>query len=601
MTPEDPRKSYSLRILEIESHLKRIRKIELLLSILKLFIAAAGVFILFKIATTNKNVYLLLLGGTAILFGIPAVVHEYFIRRRRFYSTLKTINRMEISALDNEFPDYDDGGRFVDEDHPYTTDLDIFGPRSVYHFINRTTTLFGSQTLARWLASKKNVAETDQIRTRQDSIRELKQKIDLRQNVQTHGKLIEMTALNTEAIPRLLDERGKLPNSPAFTLVLHLLPVLTLGAAVSTFAGLHWGFPLALIVFQLSINRRYRESVGQVYSLITRNAMVLKSFSRIIEELEAARFESLGLKELQEKYFVGDLPASRNIRRLALYASCLEIRKSEILHPLLNSLFLWDLHFIEKIERWRNKYEVYAKDWFQAIGEYEGLSSLANLAFNNPEWTFPELNPDDFSFVSKSLGHFLIPSDERVNNDVELRGRGHIQIVTGPNMAGKSTLLKTIGINLVLALTGSSVCASQMSLSRFRLYTSMKVSDSLDKHLSLFYAELQRLKNILDATETGEKVFFILDEILRGTNALDRQAGAIATLTQLVQKEAMGVVATHDLELTKLEDKFPDKIQNSHFDGYVDGDKLLFDYILKPGKCDSFNALVLMRKIGIEI
>jgi DNA mismatch repair ATPase MutS len=168
-------------------------------------------------------------------------------------------------------------------------------------------------------------------------------------------------------------------------------------------------------------------------------------------------------------------------------------------------------------------------------------------------------------------------------------------------MAGKSTFLKTLGVNLVLGLAGAPVCARSCRLSPFKLYTSMKVSDSLDKHLSLFYAELQRLKKILDVILRGEDVFYLLDEMLKGTNALDRQAGALALMRQLVGFKASGVVATHDLELTRLEEEIPEKIRNFHFDGYVEGDQLRFDYILKPGKCESFNALALMRKIGIKL
>jgi DNA mismatch repair ATPase MutS len=204
-------------------------------------------------------------------------------------------------------------------------------------------------------------------------------------------------------------------------------------------------------------------------------------------------------------------------------------------------------------------------------------------------------------FHAECLGHFLIPPEKRVCNDVQSQGMGSIQVITGPNMAGKSTFLKTIGVNMVLGLAGAPVCARSCRMSAFRLYTSMKVSDSLDKHLSLFYAELQRLKKILEQIVSGEPVFYLLDEMLKGTNALDRQAGALALLRQLVGYHASGVVATHDLELTKLDDAFPEKIRNFHFDGYVEGDQLRFDYKLKPGKCESFNALILMRKIGIDI
>ena len=213
----------------------------------------------------------------------------------------------------------------------------------------------------------------------------------------------------------------------------------------------------------------------------------------------------------------------------------------------------------------------------------------------------PEISSADFVFKATNLGHLLIPDDQRVNNDIEMDGKGKIWVITGPNMSGKSTLLKTVGVNMVLALSGAPVCAETCVLSPIKLYTNLKVSDSLDKNLSLFYAELQRLKMVIDGVAEHGKVFFLVDEMLKGTNALDRQAGAIALLKQLAASETNGFVATHDLELTKLEKDFPEKITNFHFDGYIEGDKLLFDYKLKRGKCESFNALILMRKMGIDV
>jgi DNA mismatch repair ATPase MutS len=239
--------------------------------------------------------------------------------------------------------------------------------------------------------------------------------------------------------------------------------------------------------------------------------------------------------------------------------------------------------------------------WFKGLGVFETISSFAGIHFNFPTWSLPQIRESGLIISAKSLGHPLIPEQERICNDLVIDRKGKILIVTGPNMAGKSTFLKTAGVNLVLALAGAPVCAVDCSVSPVNLYTSMKVSDSLDKNLSLFYAELQRLKLLLEGIEKGQEVFFLMDEMLKGTNALDRQAGAMALLKQLVSNNATGIVATHDLGITKLESDYPFKVINFHFDGYVQDDKLMFDYKIKRGKCESFNALVLMRKIGIKI
>jgi DNA mismatch repair ATPase MutS len=296
-----------------------------------------------------------------------------------------------------------------------------------------------------------------------------------------------------------------------------------------------------------------------------------------------------------------DKPASAYIRKLSSLVGYLELRRNPFFHPLFNTLFFWDLHWTYRLEKWKAKIAPCMPGWFDSIGRFEALSSLANLSFNHPAWAMPEISSADFIFRAKNLGHLLIPDDQRVGNDIEMDGKGKIWVITGPNMSGKSTLLKTVGVNMVLALAGAPACADKCVLSPIKLYTNLKVSDSLDKNLSLFYAELQRLKMVIDGVAEHGKVFFLVDEMLKGTNALDRQAGAIALLKQLAASETNGFVATHDLELTKLEKDFPDKITNYHFEGYIEGDKLLFDYKLKGGECKSFNALILMRKMGIDV
>jgi len=595
------KKIYRSRIKEYETGLRSVKKIETVLSIIKLLIAAGGIFILYKIATTNENIFLLMLGLDAVLFAIPAVIHEHFIRKHIFLSVLKKINEMETQALDHQFLDYNIGQAFADEDHNYTSDLDIFGPRSIFHYVNRTTTHPGKQHLADWLKIPPGKNHSNIVTVRQESVQELSSMLTLRHTIQAHGRLIEDSAKNTAAIPMMLKEPSFILEKISLVWLIHILPILTLGTAGLIFTGLHWSIPLILFVLQMGLNRKYKKNVLRIYKLASFNAKVLKAYSRIIKEIENTDFSSRLLKDLKHKLQADGKTSSSQIRSLSFLTALFEIKKSEILHPIFNSLILWDLHCVYHIEKWKSRLGPHAYEWFKTIGEFEALSSFANLLFNHPDWSFPEISDTGFEIQAESLGHFLIPPQQRICNDIHLEGKGSSLIITGPNMAGKSTFLKTIGVNLVLAFAGSPVCARSSRFSCFQLYSSMKVSDSLDKQLSLFYAELQRLKKILDAIHRKEKVFFLLDEMLKGTNALDRQAGAQALLKQLIGDETLGVVATHDLGLTKLEREFPDKIQNSHFDGYIKGDKLLFDYKLKSGKCESFNALALMRKIGIEI
>ena len=596
-----PRNDYQDRISRCLLRLGQIKRIEILLSVIKLAIALFGIFSLYKIASKNQDVYLWLFAASMLLFAVPAVIHEYYIRKRHFQTTLMEINETEIKALHNLFPDYDSGEEYIDPDHAYSSDIDLFGQKSLFHMINRTTTALGRDKLAEWLKNPpaENGAET--IRIRQEAVVELAPKLDLRQNIQVYGKQIDPRLSRASRISSLFTASSLFIGNRWLIPLIHILPILTLGSAGLMAAGLHWGVPLFLGLLHIQVNRRFAKKMDGLHKLSVRNATILKAYSRIIKEMESSEFSASLLLSLKNELRTDKAPVSTEIRNLSTIVSLFELRRSEILHPILNSLFFWDLHCVLRIEKWRSKHGSRVSTWLGVVSQLETVSTFACLHFNYPGWAFPEVTKKNAVFEARGLGHPLIPSKQRVSNNFLSEGIGQIAIVTGPNMAGKSTFLKTLGINMVLAQAGSPVCADFCRLSPFHLQTSMKVSDSLDQQISLFYAELLRLKTILAVMESGRTVFFLLDEMLKGTNALDRQAGALALLRQMTKKKTSGVVATHDLELTRLEKEFPEKIHNLHFDGYVEKDKLRFDYKLKPGRCESFNALTLMRKIGIDV
>jgi DNA mismatch repair ATPase MutS len=598
----EPKSLYSARIRDCVRSLDGQKNIEAVLIAAKLGLIACGIFFLYRIAAANQNRDLLLFGAVLAVFAIPAIVHEHYLRKRSFICLLKELNEMEIRALEHEFLDYDDGHVFVDPDHGFSSDLDLFGPKSVFHFLNRTTTSLGKGSLSDWLRAAPESRTPETIRARQQAVQELTDMVDLRQRVQAHGRGIGATRQQPQAFPLLMEEPDLVSRNRWMLWLIHGLPLCTLAAAGLIFTGLHWGIALGLLLIQSLLNRRTKKARQRFHLLTSHNAAVFKAYSRIILEIENARFETPLLRDMQAGLRASGRHASRSIRALSTLAAFFEVRRSEILHPVLNSVILWDLHCVFHLERWKSRYGGRALAWLQTLGEFETLSSFANALVNFPLWTFPEIVTTPGLFQAESLGHFFSPPEERVCNDVRTEGsNGNILIVTGPNMAGKSTFLKTLGVNTALALAGAPVCARMCRLFPFKLHTSMKVSDSLDQHLSLFYAELQRLKKILDEIVRGEDVLYLLDEMLKGTNALDRQAGALALLRQLAGYRALGVVATHDLELTRLEEELPDKIRNYHFDGHVEEERLVFDFRLKPGRCESFNALALMRKIGIEI
>ena len=253
------------------------------------------------------------------------------------------------------------------------------------------------------------------------------------------------------------------------------------------------------------------------------------------------------------------------------------------------------------LNEWRRRNRDHLATWFSLVAEMEVLASLSAIRFNEPNWAFPKFNPKPFTFRSKDLGHPLIPAEQRVSSDFDLEGQGKIALVTGSNMAGKSTFLRSLGVNTVLAQMGSPVCARELILSPVHLMSSMRIADNLAENTSTFYAELKKLKTIIEAVRRHEPLFILLDEILRGTNSRDRHTGSEALIQQLIREHAVAVIATHDLALARLEEQFPGVVENYHFDVQVEGEELYFDYRLKHGVCTSLNASILMKKIGIEL
>jgi DNA mismatch repair ATPase MutS len=596
-----PEEVYRKRIDSVSVEIQQLRRKETLLSATKLVAVVCGILLLVKLATKFTLGPVLALAADLILFVVAVAIHENIIKKRKFHEALKEINENEIRAAQGEFLDFDTGEELISTDHEYASDLDIFGHRSVFHSLNRTTTSIGKRMLSTWLKTFPEDAGKKEIKDKQDAVQELAEKLDLRQNIQAHGRFIEDSMRRLESFQDLFDEPDAVFGKKTLIVFIHLFPLITLGAVASMFFHVPWIVPLGFVLAQGIVNKMTGKTRKRIYDLSSRNAKILTAYSKITAELEEEDFTSERLKELKSVLFLEGKPASLHIKKLSTILGYFDVRLSKEFHLLFNNLFFWDLNCVYRIEKWKKKTGPVIHKWFDVIGKIEALSSLANALYNNPDWTMPEVSGPNFRLEARAIGHPLIPRAENIRNDISLDRKGNVLIVTGPNMSGKTTFLKTLGVNIVLAMAGGPVCAEKFSLSPLKLYTSMKVTDSLDKKLSLFYAELQRLKMIMDAILDKEPVFFLIDEMLKGTNESDRQKGAIALIKQLVENKADGILATHDLELTKLEKDYGEFIANYHFDGYIEGDKLLFDYILKAGICQSSNALELMKKVGIKI
>ena len=597
-TPPD--EAYRKRIESAERTSLRLNRRHTVLGAVKALLILGGIISMYRVAAVQSRGAMIFLAVFLLLFIGTAVIHEAVLRHRRREEIFEAMNRNELQALNRVFLNVDDGSDFIDPDHNFSGDLDIFGSRSLFQYLNRTSTAMGRETLASWLGRKIPPPGGD-IRAGQQAVAELAEKLDFRQKIRFHGWDLHDSSRGIAELTALFAETCSVYGKKRLIALIYGLPLLTSAAALGAFFGLSVLIPLGMLSLHLLVVMLTERISSRVYRQASKKHAGLRLYARMIDEIEKASFQTVRLRGLRQGLESAGRPASFHLRKLSSLLGLFEMRTSNFIHLIINTAFFWDLHCVLRIEAWKMRVAKVIPRWLHVIGECEALCSLANNMFNHPDWNFPSIVEDGFVFEAAALGTPLLPESERIDNDFRMNGRGRIAVITGPNMAGKSTFLKAVGVNLILAQTGSPVCAADMRVTPMRLYTSMKVVDSLDKGLSLFYAELLRLKNLLDPIAQGHKVFFLIDEMLKGTNASDRQKGSIALLHQLVKRRANGLVATHDLLLTDLEAEYPEKVANYHFDGRVKGDRLIFDYRLHPGKCESFNALLLMRRIGIDV
>src|SRR6185312_14544384 len=359
-------------------------------------------------------------------------------------------------------------------------------------------------------------------------------------------------------------------------------------------------FYLSLLVFAV-IAYQINKVVAPVHEQLSKVADELTTLSSSILLIEKEKFESPLLKRWQSVFLEKHKRASDDILKIKKILDRLDLRYNLVLSLPLNWLLLWNLQQVLDLEKWKESEQNNIDEWFDTLANFEALNSFGILFFNQPGWVFPTIHPEYFSIEGTEIGHPLIPKEKRVDNFINIPSNSELMLVTGSNMAGKSTYLRSIGVNVVLAMSGAPVCAAAFSVSLVQLMSSMRITDNLEESTSTFYAELKKLKTIIEKVNAGEKVFILLDEILRGTNSLDRHTGSKALIKQLIKKKAAAIIATHDLELANLKEEFSHNILNYHFDVEVSNDELYFDYRLKPGVCNSLNASILMKKIGIEI
>jgi hypothetical protein len=560
--------------------------------------AFAGGLVLFAILLSFSVISAVAtLTETLILFAWFVIRYETTEKSRKRNQHLAEINRLELKSLEGDFSGFRSGEEYAERDHPYSYDLDIFGKASLFQFICRTTSKPASDLLAEYL---KQPASQEEILLRQEAVAELQPLTDWRQELMTLGYLNAGAGNDPAPLMQWLESDDLFRKTGREKIITGCLTLLALAGIIAVIAGLPAGIlaPVFAVNFIFYFTRFKR--ISKLQEQVSRSSDLLKAYSEIIRLIENRKFNSPLLQKLQSS-FRNEITASDRIRQLSKLVSRLDYRLNVLVSAPLNLLFFTDIHFCLALERWKREHAPRIPGWFASMAEFEALASLANMAFNNPAWAYPEVTDDYFVFRAEEMGHPLIPSGRRISNSFATEGAGKAVIVTGSNMSGKSTFLRTCGVNAVLAFAGAPVCASAFTVSLVRLHSSMRISDSLEENISSFYAELRRLRTIISGAESDPKAFLLLDEILRGTNSDDRYTGSVALIKQLTGYGAVAMVATHDLRLAGLEKELPQSIENYHFDVKVHDEELFFDYLLTPGICSSFNASLLMKKMGIKV
>jgi len=516
-----------------------------------------------------------------------------------YYNNLTKVTENELASLTTRGNMYDNGNRYANDKHHYTADLDIFGPASLYQLTNRAATFPGKDLLAKWFSSP---ADKMTIEERQEAVNELATKPDWKLDIQ--ALLLFANGADAGQLDKLfiyLKMPLELPGEKWLRTYIRIAPFLLLAAVVgSLFLPVVTLLALAVAVFNMGILVSRGSYMAKSAAIADKIGQVLANDAIVFKKLEGEQWQSPGCRDLAQQ--LTNNQTSKKINELSRLINKLSYSMIMIVGFVLNVFFLWALKQIIAIEDWKRENKGELEEAFNITGEFEALLSLSGLSYNYPAWTFPTIaDGAGYSFKAKNIAHPLITSGVRVANDFELDDAFKIDIITGSNMAGKSTFLRTLGINAVLGLCGAPVCADSLELSVIRVITYMRIKDSLNESTSTFKAELDRLQMLLAAVEHEEKVYFLIDEMLRGTNSVDKYLGSKAVIKQLIHKKGVGQVATHDLQIARLEDDYPDYIRNYYFDIQVVDGEMLFDYRIKHGECKTFNASMLLKRIGIDV
>lgn len=532
-----------------------------------------------------------------VLFLCLVALHDVTLRRKVFQEGAVRFYERALDRLEGRWAGKGTrGDDLAPEDHLYAEDLDLFGEASLFELLCTARTRVGEEVLAGWLCAP---ASTEEIAARQEAVEELRERIDFREELALLGGEIR-ASVRPERLTSWAEAPGVLRSARLRYLVVGL-------TALAVVALLGWAFfgtgagPLVLVVIvELLVLRRIRGDVEKVLAAMDEPLRELNVLALLLKRLEAEPFASKKLERLRAGLMAQGVSASTQIAGLYRLLTWAEQQRNMFFAPLALVL-MWTVHFAFALERWRATHGKCVARWLSVVGEFEALSALAAYAYEHPADPFPELVEEGLTYEGRGLGHPLIPQEQCVRNDVGLGDRPRMLLVSGSNMSGKSTLLRTVGVNAVLAYAGAPVCAESLRLSPLAIGATLRIHDSIQSGTSRFYSEIKRLKQLVELTEGPLPLLFLVDELLHGTNSHDRRVGGAAMLRALMDRGAVGLVTTHDLALTETAGALGGRAVNVHFADHLEGDSLAFDYRMRPGVVKKSNAIALMRAVGLPV
>lgn len=593
----NPENHYTERLSLTEGQLQQVKKQIFRISMLRLalFIAGiAGLYFFFN----QTTLLIICICLTFLPLFILVKIHNRFFIRKEWLETQARIIQEELQALSGDYSSFEDGKEYVNPEHPYSFDLDIFGRRSLFQSINRTCTFFGKVRLAEWLQN--HLHEKTSIEKRQEMVREISEHTLFREQFRVAGLVHHGQSSDAEKIQAWSQSPAQYLHAGWVKTFIWGVPVINSLLLITSLAGwisFSWlGLSFGIfLVLSFGIIKR----ATYIQDTYGKQLKSLNGYARLIALAKAEDWKSAGMQELMERFNLNGQSPIQALQQLSKELDRLDLRNNQFLYVLLEGSIFFQLQEIVRIERWKARYGQHINEWLETVGELDGLCSLGTFAYNHPQYTYPELTEKPFCFLATQMGHPLMPVSQCVKNDATIPSRPFFLIITGANMAGKSTYLRTIGVNYLLACIGAPVCCERLKLHPNQLITSLRTSDSLSDNESYFFAELKRLKRIIDLLNQGQQLFIILDEILKGTNSMDKQKGSFDLIRQFMQLKANGIIATHDLLLGSLIKQFPEEIRNYCFEADIKENELTFSYKLREGVAQNMNACFLMKKMGI--